>query len=75
MQQQKVIKGNLIVARGGKKWTLYIVEQSSYEVNEVVNDIVSSTLWHQILGHMSEKGVKLLASKRKISEMKNVEVG
>ena len=51
--------------------TLYIVEQSSYEVNEVANKIDSSTLWHQRLGHLSEKGMKLLAYKGKIPEIKN----
>ena len=73
--QWKVVKGNLVVARGEKRGTLYIVEQSSYEVNAVDNDIDSSTLWHQRLGHMSEKGMKLLVSKGNIPEMKNVEVG
>ena len=44
--QLKVIKGNLVVARGEKRETLYIVEQSIYEVNAVANEIDSSTLWH-----------------------------
>lgn len=74
-EQWKVIKGNLVVARGEKKGTLYIVEQSSYEANAVADVIGSSTLWHQRLGHMSEKGMKLLTSKGKIPELKNVEVG
>ena len=44
-------------------------------MNAVANEINSSNLWYQRLGHMSEKGMKLLASKGKIPEMKNVEVG
>ena len=70
--QWKVIKKNLVVARGEKMGTLNIVEQSSYEVNAVADEIDSSTLWHQRLDHMSEKGMKLLASKGKIQEMNNV---
>ncbi|KAL8096667.1 hypothetical protein AgCh_037589 [Apium graveolens] len=58
-----------------KKGTLYIVEQSSYEAIAVTDEIESSTLWHKRLGHMSEKGMKLLTSKGKIPELKNVEVG
>ena len=42
--QWKVIKGNLVVAHGEKGGTLYIVEQSIYEVNVVANEIDSSTL-------------------------------
>ena len=71
----EVIKENLVVARGEKRGTLYIVEKSRYEVNVVANEIDLSTLWHQRLGHMSEKGMKLLAFKGKIPEIKNVEVG
>ncbi|KAL8104982.1 hypothetical protein AgCh_028950 [Apium graveolens] len=73
--QWKLIKGNLVIARGEKNGTLYIVEQSSYEANAVADEIESSTLWHKRLGHMSEKGMKLLTSKGKIPELKNVEVG
>ena len=57
----KVIKGNLVVARGEKRGTLYIVEQSIYEVNVVANEIDSSTLWHQRVGHMIQKGMKLVS--------------
>ncbi|KAE8693764.1 putative galacturonosyltransferase-like 4 [Hibiscus syriacus] len=34
-----------------------------------------SNLWHQRLGHMSEKGMKTLLSKGKLSDLKNVDVG
>ncbi|KAL8149564.1 hypothetical protein AgCh_006534 [Apium graveolens] len=73
--QWKVITGNLVIARGEKKGTLYIVEQSSYEANAVADEIESSTLWHQRLVHMSEKGMKLLTLNRKIPKLKNLEVG
>jgi len=41
-------------------------------ITEVVNN---STLWHQRLGHMSEKGMKLMATKGKLSNLKHVDVG
>ncbi|KAE8659940.1 hypothetical protein F3Y22_tig00116959pilonHSYRG00039 [Hibiscus syriacus] len=34
-----------------------------------------SNLWNQRLGHMSEKGMKTLLSKRKLSNLKTVDVG
>ncbi|KAE8711604.1 Detected protein of confused Function [Hibiscus syriacus] len=34
-----------------------------------------SNLWHQRLGHMSEKGMKTLLSKGKLPDLKNVDVG
>ncbi|KAE8661680.1 hypothetical protein F3Y22_tig00113725pilonHSYRG01810 [Hibiscus syriacus] len=34
-----------------------------------------SILWHQRLGHMSEKGMKTLLSKGKLSDLKNIDVG
>ncbi|KAE8664146.1 Serine-threonine protein kinase [Hibiscus syriacus] len=33
-----------------------------------------SNLWHQRLGHMSEKGMKTLFSKRKLPDLKNVDI-
>nr|KYP73799.1 Retrovirus-related Pol polyprotein from transposon TNT 1-94 [Cajanus cajan] len=73
--QWKVVKGNLVVSHRWKKGTLYMVELPAEEVNSVSGDVGhSSTLWHQKLGHMSEKGIKILVSKGKIPELKEVEV-
>jgi len=41
-------------------------------VAEVGNN---SSLWHQRLGYMSEKGMKLMVSKGKIPNLKHVDVG
>lgn len=60
--QWKVTKGNLVVARGQKRGTLYMVEVSDAEAH-AVEEVGASTLWHQRLGHMSEKGMKMLVSK------------
>uniref|UniRef100_A0A151UE33 Retrovirus-related Pol polyprotein from transposon TNT 1-94 n=1 Tax=Cajanus cajan TaxID=3821 RepID=A0A151UE33_CAJCA len=73
--QWKVVKGNLVVAHGWKKGTLYMVEFLAKEANLVSDDFAhSSTLWHQRLGHMSEKGMKILVSRGKIPELKEVKV-
>ncbi|KAL9258053.1 Retrovirus-related Pol polyprotein from transposon TNT 1-94-like protein [Drosera capensis] len=72
----KVVKGNLVIARGWKKNTLYMVELSTNETNTIGDDVGKcSTLWHQRLKHMTEKGMKMLVSKGKISELKEVKVG
>ncbi|KAE8708902.1 Detected protein of unknown function [Hibiscus syriacus] len=41
----------------------------------VVDADGKSNLWHQRLGHMSEKGMKTLLSKGKLPDLKNVDVG
>nr|KYP41936.1 Retrovirus-related Pol polyprotein from transposon TNT 1-94 [Cajanus cajan] len=41
--QWKVVKGNLVVARGWKKRTLYMVELPAKEVNLVSNDVGQSS--------------------------------
>lgn len=70
----KVIKGNLAIAQGNKNGTLYMVELTLGEENATIGDRESSTLWHQILGHVSEKRMQILASKGRIPELKNVRV-
>ena len=73
-QQWKVTKGNLVIARGHKQGTLYMVEMSADGTNAAVEDAGVSTLWHQRLGHMSEKGMKMLASKGRIPDLQNVKI-
>ena len=69
----KVTKGNLIVARGKKRGSLYMIaDEDMVAVTEAVNN---STMWHQRLGHMSEKGMKLMEAKGKLSSLKHVDVG
>ena len=46
--QWKVTKGNLVVAGGQKRGTLYMVEVSDDEAH-VVEEVGASNLWHQRL--------------------------
>jgi hypothetical protein len=69
----KVSKGAMVLARGKKTGTLYMTTRFA--------DIIASTevenqaqLWHCRLGHMSQKGMKILQSKRKLPELKNVDL-
>ncbi|KAJ0555551.1 putative RNA-directed DNA polymerase [Helianthus annuus] len=71
--QWKVIKGNLVIAKGKKKGTLYMAEVSTEGVHAMTTGPSPSNLWHNRLGHMSEKGLKMLAQKGKFPDLKKVE--
>ena len=61
------------MARGKKRGFLYMIaDEDMIAVTEVVNN---STMWHQRLRHMSEKGMKLMAAKGKLPSLKHVGVG
>ena len=55
----KLGKGNLVIIRGSKEWSLYIMQGRicSGEAN-VATD--SKDVWHRRLGHMSEKTLEML---------------
>ncbi|GKB24096.1 retrovirus-related pol polyprotein from transposon TNT 1-94 [Tanacetum coccineum] len=47
----------------------------SDEINVTIDVKGNAALWHQRLGHMSEKGIKVLASKGRIPDLQKVVVG
>ena len=61
----------MVVVRGKKIGTLF-VNSSCRSIITVVENIVSSNLWHYRLGHMSEKGMKVLHSDGKLHGLKEV---
>ncbi|KAE8690148.1 hypothetical protein F3Y22_tig00110925pilonHSYRG00035 [Hibiscus syriacus] len=69
----KITKGALVIARGKKTDTLYVTSNLENIIATIDAD-GKSNLWHQRLGHMSEKGMKTLLSKGKLSDLKNVDV-
>ncbi|XP_071689194.1 uncharacterized mitochondrial protein AtMg00300-like [Rutidosis leptorrhynchoides] len=50
-----------------------MAEVPANEVNTVSNDRSLTSQWHQRLGHMSDKGMKMLVSNGKIPGLKRVE--
>lgn len=67
----KLTRGNLIMARGKKEGSLYVTQAKLCK--EEVN--VASTnmeIWHQRLGHMSEKGLNIRARKNLLHDMKGM---
>ena len=68
----KVTKGAKVLARGKKIGALYMT--SSPRDTIVVADASTNTnLWHRRLGHISEKGMKMLLSKGKLLELKSID--
>ena len=45
---------------------------SPRDIIAVVDASIDTTLWHRKLGHMSEKGMKMLLSKGKLPELKSI---
>ena len=58
----KIVKGDMVVARGTKFGTLYTTA-GCINMAAVVEDVSGSCLWHNRLGHMSTKGMKMLVAK------------
>ena len=68
----KMNKGALILARGKKEGTLY-VSLGTYSSITVAASEIDCTTWHHRLGHMSEKGMKVMLSKGKLSGCKSLD--
>ncbi|WVZ24581.1 hypothetical protein V8G54_003125 [Vigna mungo] len=55
----KLCRGSMIVARGKKEGSLYCMQGKIYKGDIAQEE--SKELWHKRLGHMSEKGLEILA--------------
>ena len=60
------------MACGKKTDTLYLTS-SPRDTTAVVDASTDTSLWHRKLGHMSEKGMKMLLSKGKLPELKSID--
>ncbi|KAE8662958.1 hypothetical protein F3Y22_tig00113124pilonHSYRG00513 [Hibiscus syriacus] len=65
----KLTKGSLIMARGKKEGSLYVMQAKlcKGEVNITTEDV---EIWHKRLGHISEKGLHMLARKQLLPDVK-----
>ena len=68
----KITKGALVVARGKLEGTLYSLNNVTDAV-AVAKTELDVNLWHHRLGHMSEKGMRSLCAKGKLSGLKSVD--
>ena len=60
------------MARGKKTGTLYMTS-SPRDTIVVAEASTDTSLWHCRLGHMSEKGMKMLLSRGKLLELKSID--
>ena len=68
----QVTKGARVLARGKKTGTLYMTS-SPRKTIAVAEASTDTSLWQCKLGHMSDKGMKMLLSKGKLPELKFVD--
>jgi len=69
----KATKGSMVVARGILDGTLYVVNKESDSIS-IAGKNDDAELWHNRLGHMSEKGMKSLISKGKLAGLKSADL-
>ena len=60
------------MAHGKKTGTLYMTS-SPRDTIVAADTSTNTSLWHRRLGHMSEKGMKMLLSKGKLLELKSID--
>ena len=69
--QWKLTRGSMVVAKGKKCSSLYLMQARVIDSSiNAMGDDSTVELWHNRLGHMSEKGLMILAKKNLISGMK-----
>ena len=66
----KVAKGSLVVAKGERTGTLYLV--SSLDELNFVKEKSDGNLWHKRMGHLGEKGLKALHNDGKFPNLNSV---
>ena len=69
----KIVKGAIVVARGTKFGTLYTTA-GCINMAAVAEGASGSCLWHNRLGHMSSKGMKMLVAKGALEVLKSVDM-
>ena len=60
------------MAHGKKTGTLYMTS-SPRDTVAVAEASIDTSLWHHRLGHMNEKGMKMLLSREKLPELKSID--
>ena len=70
----KIVKGAMVVARGTKSRTL-CTTAGYINIDTVAEGASGSCLWHNRLGHMSTKGMKMLVAKGGLEGLKSIDMG
>ena len=70
----KITKGVMVIAWGSKMDTLYMTANDK-DIVAVANSTEDSKIWHCRLGHMSEKGMKIMTTKENLGDLKSIDIG
>ena len=70
----KITKDAIVMVRGNKMGTLYMTSNIK-DMVALANAEVDTNLWHCRLGHMSDKGMKVMLKKGKQAGLKSIDVG
>ena len=68
----KVTKGSMVIEKGDRIGTLYLCPHNTDYYISVASTETSAMLWHHRLGHMSEKGMQILHSRKLLPDLKQV---
>eukprot|EP00253_Pinus_taeda_P023266 PITA_23266 len=73
---RKISKGALVMAKGPKPGTLYTLNTliGKSDLAIVTKEGNSADPWHKCLGHMSEKGLKILVGKNLLPGLKSYKI-
>ena len=66
----KITKGSLVIEKGDRIGTLYLCPHNVDYYISVASIETSAALCHHRLGHMSEKGMQILHSRKLLSHLK-----
>jgi hypothetical protein len=70
----KVIEGSLVIEKGEKVCTLYLCTGNTDSSISLVSTGVDTTLWHNRIGHMSEKGMQILHKRNVLPDLKQIDL-
>ena len=68
----KITKGPLVIAKGDRIGTLYLCPHYIAYSIFVASTETSAVFWHHRIGHMSEKGMQILHSRKLLPYLKQV---
>ena len=67
---RKVTKGSMVIGKGDRISTLYLCPHNINYSISLASIEIGAALWHHKLGHMSEKGMQILHSRKLLPYLK-----
>ena len=66
----KIMKGSLVIRKGDMVGTLYLRPHNTDYFMSAASIKIGAALWNHRLGHMSEKGMQILHSRKLLPDLK-----